>query len=45
MILTALLLTLDEYSSWRAGEGCTNDSFGSPDYPPWSSEVRFGKLS
>ncbi len=33
MILLALLLTLDEYSSWRVGRGCTNDSLSSPDYP------------
>ncbi len=28
--MSALLLTLDEYSSWRVG-GCTNDSLSSPD--------------
>ncbi len=34
--------------AWRwvqfleSGEGCTNDSLRSPDYPPLSSEVRFG---
>ncbi len=29
MILPDLLLTLDKYSSWRVGEGCTSDSLSS----------------
>ncbi len=41
VILPALLLTLDEYNSWRVG-GLYNDSLSSPDSPPQSSEVRFG---
>ncbi len=41
MILPSLLLTLDEYSSF-SGEGCTNDSLSSPDYPQQSPVVRFG---
>ncbi len=43
MILTALFLTLDKYSTWRVGvgvggggggEGCANDLLSCPDYPP-----------
>ncbi len=27
MILPALLLSLDEYSSWRVGGGCSNEGY------------------
>ncbi len=42
MIFPAFLLSLEEYSFLESGEGCTNDSLSSPDYPTESSEVRFG---
>ncbi len=41
MIFPALLLTLDEYSSWRVGR-VVPMIHSNTDYPPYSSEVKFG---